>query len=303
MAGSSQLARNLLLQRWPHSFWRAAGLSSAFCLLLSARRLVHPPLQLKRLPVWDSPLGPLPAGRAARSCGATSSSRWATWRCASQTCWSRTQARHRPAGMGRRAAVRSRCGGQRCNPRLAPAPFARAPPTANASCRPIPASSLAVSTVVPHAPQKRLTRTSLPAEYMYRALDDSDLSVRKNAVMVLTHLILNDMMKVGGRGRGWGWGWQCVCAAPSGGRGCRARGRAGPSWHCLWLWQPRTSSLRVARKCGGLTGHVGTARLLLVACFTPLLVTYPHHVPLLPGPGPAAGQGPHRQDGSAAGGR
>ncbi|KAL4434047.1 hypothetical protein ABPG75_000488 [Micractinium tetrahymenae] len=35
-------------------------------------------------------------------------------------------------------------------------------------------------------------------EYMYRALDDSDLSVRKNAVMVLTHLILNDMMKVKG---------------------------------------------------------------------------------------------------------
>ncbi|KAL4446838.1 hypothetical protein ABPG77_008082 [Micractinium sp. CCAP 211/92] len=35
-------------------------------------------------------------------------------------------------------------------------------------------------------------------EYMYRALDDGDLSVRKNAVMVLTHLILNDMMKVKG---------------------------------------------------------------------------------------------------------
>lgn len=45
--------------------------------------------------------------------------------------------------------------------------------------------------------------TFLPAEYMYRALDDGDLSVRKNAVMVLTHLILNDMMKVGfGEGGG-----------------------------------------------------------------------------------------------------
>lgn len=41
------------------------------------------------------------------------------------------------------------------------------------------------------------------AEFMYRALDDHDLSVRKNAVMVLTHLILNDMMKVGRRVGRW----------------------------------------------------------------------------------------------------
>lgn len=46
-----------------------------------------------------------------------------------------------------------------------------------------------------------------PAEYMYRALDDSDLAVRKNAVMVLTHLILNDMMKVGWVGGRMGGGF------------------------------------------------------------------------------------------------
>jgi condensin complex subunit 1 len=33
---------------------------------------------------------------------------------------------------------------------------------------------------------------------MYRPLTDRDASVRKNALMVLSHLILNDMMKVKG---------------------------------------------------------------------------------------------------------
>ena len=35
-------------------------------------------------------------------------------------------------------------------------------------------------------------------EHMYRPLGDTDISVRKNALMVLSHLILNDMMKVKG---------------------------------------------------------------------------------------------------------
>ena len=35
-------------------------------------------------------------------------------------------------------------------------------------------------------------------EHMYRPLGDPDISVRKNALMVLSHLILNDMMKVKG---------------------------------------------------------------------------------------------------------
>ena len=35
------------------------------------------------------------------------------------------------------------------------------------------------------------------AEFMYRLLGDPDAAVRKNTLMVLTHLILNDMMKVG----------------------------------------------------------------------------------------------------------
>jgi condensin complex subunit 1 len=35
-------------------------------------------------------------------------------------------------------------------------------------------------------------------EFMYRPLTDRDASVRKNALMVLSHLILNDMMKVKG---------------------------------------------------------------------------------------------------------
>eukprot|EP00887_Chlorella_sp_A99_P003643 scaffold7.g3643.t1 len=35
-------------------------------------------------------------------------------------------------------------------------------------------------------------------EHVYRPLDDGDAGVRKNALMVLTHLILNDMMKVKG---------------------------------------------------------------------------------------------------------
>jgi len=49
-----------------------------------------------------------------------------------------------------------------------------------------------------------------PAEFMYRALDDDDLAVRKNGVMVLTHLILNDMMKAGWGGAGgcrWCLAW------------------------------------------------------------------------------------------------
>lgn len=52
-------------------------------------------LCLKSSPAVGLPFPPLrpPAGRAAPSCGATSSLRWATWRCASPTCWSRTQAR------------------------------------------------------------------------------------------------------------------------------------------------------------------------------------------------------------------
>lgn len=33
-------------------------------------------------------------------------------------------------------------------------------------------------------------------ENMYARLQDSSVSVRKNAVLVLSHLILNDMMKV-----------------------------------------------------------------------------------------------------------
>lgn len=35
-------------------------------------------------------------------------------------------------------------------------------------------------------------------EHVYRPLDDADVNVRKTAMMVLTHLILNDMMKVKG---------------------------------------------------------------------------------------------------------
>lgn len=33
-------------------------------------------------------------------------------------------------------------------------------------------------------------------EHMYSRLNDKDQKVRKNAVLVLTHLILNDMVKV-----------------------------------------------------------------------------------------------------------
>lgn len=33
-------------------------------------------------------------------------------------------------------------------------------------------------------------------EHMYARLNDKDRKVRKNAVLVLTHLILNDMVKV-----------------------------------------------------------------------------------------------------------
>jgi condensin complex subunit 1 len=33
-------------------------------------------------------------------------------------------------------------------------------------------------------------------EHMYARLSDKDRKVRKNAVLVLTHLILNDMVKV-----------------------------------------------------------------------------------------------------------
>lgn len=46
-----------------------------------------------------------------------------------------------------------------------------------------------------------------PAEYMYRPLGDADPAVRKNTLMVLTHLILNDMMKArraAGERSGWG---------------------------------------------------------------------------------------------------
>jgi condensin complex subunit 1 len=35
--------------------------------------------------------------------------------------------------------------------------------------------------------------------YLYKRLSDSDLSVKKNALMVLTHLILNGMVKVKGQ--------------------------------------------------------------------------------------------------------
>lgn len=70
-----------------------------------------------------------------------------------------------------------------------------------------------------------------PAEFMYRALDDGDLSVRKNAVMVLTHLILNDMMKVGGMGLpallGVQASWQRLLLLMAGG----STGRARPAMH------------------------------------------------------------------------
>ena len=48
------------------------------------------------------------------------------------------------------------------------------------------------------------------AEQMYEPLADrSDAAVRKNTLMVLTHLILNDMMKASEQGvwGGWGAGW------------------------------------------------------------------------------------------------
>jgi condensin complex subunit 1 len=53
---------------------------------------------------------------------------------------------------------------------------------------------------------------------MYRPLGDPNDAVRKNTLMVLTHLILNDMMKVGGGRVRW---WVRVGSAE---RRCRIAG-------------------------------------------------------------------------------
>lgn len=148
-------------------------------------------------------------------------------------------------------------------------------------CRPLPA-----------VPFPRTHRPSflLPTEYMYRALDDGDLSVRKNAVMVLTHLILNDMMKVGPGGGGAGGEGGRLGSGPQ-------RGFMQRAGHTAWHAWPKGGSAVFACK---------RTQPSLTACRAPcpLARLPPTHCSLPPPPPslPTAGQGPHCQDGHAAGG-
>ena len=131
------------------------------------------------------------------------------------------------------------------------------------------------------APQTPLhTPISAPPEHIYRPLGDPDVAVRKNSLMVLTHLILNDMMKA----------------------------RALPAWRacvaCLARVSPR------ARRCP-LPAQPSSAHAPRCTPASATQATHPacplntsppctHTHPATP---PPAGQGPHRQDGCVPGGQ